>query len=226
MNNLSTTVCLLFVTFLSSTAFASHDSPLYGATDRYRDAVVDFERHVIRARTFERHDVRLVDDLEDSTSRLRSAARHVHRSPDFDHRFDSALRTIVKLQDRVEHAIFGQACYRPSPELSRCWSNVVHTYAAVINVASCLNDHGHRPVQESIYRQPNVTPRFTPPFAPQPFEARPFTPQPFEAQRFAPEIIQPAPIGIPQRRSVDLRQRSFDHHAAMQIRMGAMLQRR
>lgn len=191
----------------ASTVSASHDSPLYEATDRYRDAVVHFERHVIQARTFDRYDVRLVDDLEDSTSRLRSAARHAYRSADHDYRFASAMRAVTKLHSRVEQAICGEPSFHQHPELAGCWQAVTHAFAAVINEANCLAQHRHIHVQETWHRVPNYAP-----------------------QVVVPTIIVPAPIAptpiVPQSRSVNYQQRIFDHHAGVQARVGAMLQRR
>ncbi|QDT13656.1 hypothetical protein [Planctomycetes bacterium K23_9] len=210
---------LFFATSLNSVASASHDSPLYEATDRYRDVVVDFERHVIQARAYDRYDVRLVDDLEDSTSRLRSAARHAHRSEKYDDRFASALREINKLQDRVEHAIFGQACYHSSPEVIRCWQSVVHAYTDVIHEAACLSTQQHTHAEEILYRRPT---HMTPPFAPPVIVAPPS----FAPPIFAPPIAAPPQPIVPHRRSVNYRSSVQNHHAAMQIKIGAMLQRR
>jgi hypothetical protein len=204
---------VVFVASATSIASASHHSPLYQATDCYRDAVVDFERHVIKSRMFERYDVRLVDDLEDSTSRLRSASRHVHRSQEYDYRFASAMRDINKLQARVEQAIFGQACYHPSPELIRCWQSVVHAYTDVLNEARCVANREHSrgqiQGQEIFYRPPVYAPHeLAPPvLAP-------------------PVIIAPPQQMVPQRHSVNYRPSYSNHHAAMQVRIGAMLQRR
>ncbi|NND98785.1 MAG: hypothetical protein HKN47_15810, partial [Pirellulaceae bacterium] len=117
------------------TANASHRSPLYQAADMYRDAVVEFERQVIRARSFDRADVRLVDDLEDATSVLRSAARN----PDRVDRLLPAWREVTALQGIVERAIFDRACYPTNPVIVYHWQAVTYAYAQIATEMSCLS---------------------------------------------------------------------------------------
>lgn len=103
---------------------AAHDSPLYEATDRYRDAVKHFEDDVRDAKYFNRYDEKLVDRLEDATSHLRSAARNL------DHldRLFYEWEDVQSLQPRVERAIFGRRCYPPHPQLTRSWNEVLSAY--------------------------------------------------------------------------------------------------
>lgn len=225
MKKLSALICVVFVGMFASTASASHDSAVYAAADHYRDAVVHFEREVIRARAFDRYDVRLVDDLEDSTSRLRSAARHVRRSPDHDHRFTSALREVTKLQQRVERAIFAADCYHASQNLVGCWAAVNRAYAILINEANCLHEPVFQPFQEKRFVVPNRAglpglkglPTARVPLYGQPMIGSPFVQPPAVH-------VQPAPL--PQRRSVNYLQRNLQQHANLQAQIGAMLQRR
>lgn len=103
---------------------AAHESPLYEAADRYRDVVQQFEDDVRDAKYFNRYDEKLVDRLEDTTSRLRSAARNL------DHldRLFYEWEEVEFLQPRVERAIFGRRCYRPHPPLTRSWDDVLIAY--------------------------------------------------------------------------------------------------
>lgn len=99
---------------------AGHDTPLYQAACEFREAVKDFERGVHRSDCFSHYDERIVDRLEDATSRLRSAARH----PD---RFDRLLyewNEVQSLMPRVQAAIFDPARYPPHPQLAVCWERV------------------------------------------------------------------------------------------------------
>ena len=50
MKNLSIIALLLAAVLVPTSVQAGHDSPLTNAARAYRDAVVDFERNVIRAR--------------------------------------------------------------------------------------------------------------------------------------------------------------------------------
>ncbi|TWU45672.1 hypothetical protein Q31b_08480 [Novipirellula aureliae] len=109
----------------TSTASASSRGPLYEASDNYRDAVCDFEGHVLRLRYIEREDRRLVDQLEDATSRLRSDAR---RASDLDlralERLNGTWAEIESLHHTVEIALFDQPSYPCNPTLEACWARV------------------------------------------------------------------------------------------------------
>lgn len=123
----------------SKPALAGHDSPIYCAAERYREAVRDFERHVLRTRYIARCDERLVDDLEDSTSRLRSAARDLGR---LDRLFERFAETDA-LHCRVEAVFFLQSTYPPNPELDACWRPVAHAYHLLVEQMRCLGGHHH-----------------------------------------------------------------------------------
>ncbi|MEL6106142.1 MAG: hypothetical protein AAFU85_08900, partial [Planctomycetota bacterium] len=69
--------CVVFGTLVVAPS-AQAESPLCQAAEYYREAVRRFEREVLRC-DVHRNDERLVDDLEDSTSRLRTAARNPQR---------------------------------------------------------------------------------------------------------------------------------------------------
>ena len=123
------------------------------------------------------------------------------------------MRDINRLQARVEQAIFGQACYRPTAELIRCWQSVVHAYAEVLNEARCVtageHSHGQNHPQEIFYRPPVYGPH----------EIAPPVTAP-------PVILTPPQQVVPQRHSVNYWPSVSNHHAAMQVKIGAMLQRR
>ena len=134
MRVLPIAVLALLAGMMPAAVQASHNSPLYTAANQYRDAVVDFERQVLRSDMFDRHDERLTDDLEDATSVLRSAARNPGT------RFDHAWHEVQLLHPRVEAAIFGRSCYRPSGHLVRCWQSVVRAYGDLIHEIEYLRD--------------------------------------------------------------------------------------
>ncbi|MCC9654269.1 hypothetical protein [Rhodopirellula halodulae] len=111
----------------SQTAQAGHNSPLYDATDRYRDAVSHFEDEARRVRTIDRDVLRLIDDFEDQTSDLRSAARH----PDRTYRLAQEYNQAQFLQSQTERAVFGSRCPIIAERLSPCWNDVLSAFAFV-----------------------------------------------------------------------------------------------
>ncbi|MEM6472849.1 MAG: hypothetical protein AAF802_25030 [Planctomycetota bacterium] len=118
---------LLGVFLGTPSAQAGNNCPVFCSADRYREAVVDFERHVQRVRYVARCDERLVDDLEDSTSRLRSAARQLSRTDRLCQRFAET----DALHRQVEAVFFGSGVYPPDPRLEACWVAVVRSYEAL-----------------------------------------------------------------------------------------------
>ena len=94
-------------------------NPLYESADRFRDAVKCFERDVLRSDFFPREVERLVDDLEDATSGLRSASRDIDDLP----RTCRCWEEIKCLMDRVERAVF-HPHYPRCPKLEASWRNV------------------------------------------------------------------------------------------------------
>ena len=144
----STSIATVILTALFSietnTAQADHRSALYHAADHYRDAVCDFERHVIKLRYFSHEDRRLVDRLEDSTSGLRSAARH----PERYERLFREWNEVSAYHQAVEAAIFHRGCYPYNPALAACWERVECAYREVATaLRSCRHSvvphHGH-----------------------------------------------------------------------------------
>ena len=121
----------------TSEAHATHRVALYQAANSYRDAVRQFERQVLRLPYMERADERLVDDLEDHTSVLRSASRH----PENSQRFGDAWYKTQVLQSSVEAAIFGRACYPRNAVLERYWEIVLYQFAAMAEQVQCLYSH-------------------------------------------------------------------------------------
>mgnify|MGYP001827411352 CR=1 FL=1 len=107
-----------------SSARASHGTPLYEAACQYREAVREFERGVLRAHCFGRYDERLVDRLEDTTSRLRSAARH----PERVERLLYEWNEIQSLHPRVAETIFDPQRYPHHTQLAGCWARVQCTF--------------------------------------------------------------------------------------------------
>jgi len=90
------------------------------AAKDYRDAVIDFERHVIRARYFERTDRRVIESLKKQANVLRSATR---RHQDLG-RLEHEWRVTQSLHSQVEAAIFGRSCYPRNFHLEECWREV------------------------------------------------------------------------------------------------------
>lgn len=119
----------IFSTFGADSARADSRSPIYCAADAYREAVREFERLVLRIRYIERVDERLVDDLEDSTARLRSAARDYRRLDRLSQRFAETDR----LHCRVESVFFTRPVYPPNRELDLCWRDVSRAYVVLVN---------------------------------------------------------------------------------------------
>lgn len=115
---------LMAAAWSPSAARAGHDSPLYEAADHYRDAVKHFEDDVQDADYFNRYDEKLVDQLEDATSHLRSAARDLDHLDRLFYEWDE----VQSLQPRVERAIFGRRCYPPHPQLMGCWEDAQIAY--------------------------------------------------------------------------------------------------
>ncbi|TWT80089.1 hypothetical protein CA13_15020 [Planctomycetes bacterium CA13] len=159
--------------FFSTSARAAQNSPLYCAADEYRDAVCHFERDVIRLHYIERSDKRLVDRLEDMTSRLRSESR---RAKDFD-RLVCTWEEIQRLHYAVNAALFNRPCYPCNPKLEACWRRVeyaFHAYSAAFRQCALGShrdhDHSFGPRHGQYYQerfeQPRVAPPLTPPIQP------------------------------------------------------------
>lgn len=111
--------------FACSSVFAGNRSPIYNAAHDYREAVRAFERQVLRTPRMPTSVERLVDDLEDSTSRLRSAS---HDPARFDRLMERFLAT-DQLHARVQLTFFGDPLCPPGPELESCWIAVDQAYA-------------------------------------------------------------------------------------------------
>jgi hypothetical protein len=169
----------------TETADAGHDPPVYCAAERYREAVREFERHVLDVRYIARCDERLVDDLEDSTARLRSAARHCDRPDRLFERFCETER----LHRRVEWVFFSSGKYARNIELERCWRHVHHSYGTLVEEIRRLgvgHPHGHRPPHFSHHGTHDGNGRGSR-FHPDPFYRSEFTPT------FRPETFGPRP---------------------------------
>ncbi|WP_436714358.1 hypothetical protein U8335_14765 [Roseiconus lacunae] len=119
---------------VSTPARAGHESLVYDSADHYRDAVKDFERLVLRTDGVERCDERLVDDLEDSTSHLRSASRDLRR---IDRLFEKFAKT-ESLHRQVESVFFHQGRYPYCPRLEASWRLVSFHFAGVVRELNAL----------------------------------------------------------------------------------------
>lgn len=195
---------------LAPEASAGHDSPIYCAADRYRDAVCDFERHVYRARYVSKCDERLVDQLEDSTSRLRSAARDCDR-PD---RLFARFAETDSLHRQVEARLFGHGHYPHDPKLWHCWGQVTHAYREVVCQIRTLQ-RGHHPIHGYHTTQRPPAPVYTakpPRYNPDPFYRSDYGPT-FRSETFGPRPALSGPTG-----------RSIQGRTSPSI--GAQLQRR
>ena len=140
---------------------AGHSTPIYQAADDYREAVRDFERQVLRTRGVSSSIKRLVDDLEDSTSDLKSAARDPAR-------FDRLMNRFADndaLHARVEMTFFGDPLCPPTRELAEIWIAVSGSYAAFTYELQYLQQL--RNAKRGI-RVPIVDHGFVPPFYPTP----------------------------------------------------------
>ena len=143
---------------ISSTARADHDSPLYAAADAYRDAVKAFEDRAKDHDHLPRYDRRLVDQLEDATSDLRSAAKH----PEELERLLFHWNNVQPLHSRVDLAIFHRPGYPVSPLLSRSWQRVDITFnqlAAEMSLLHTPHVHAYRSHRPVISGPPALAPR-------------------------------------------------------------------
>ncbi|PAY20397.1 hypothetical protein CKO51_06045 [Rhodopirellula sp. SM50] len=119
----------LFFTFIAPRGVeAGGNTPIYAAASDYREAVRDFERVVLRTPKIRSSVERLVDDLEDSTSDLKSAARDPAR---FD-RLIGRFVTTDALHARVELTFFGDPLYPPEPQLEESWMAVYEAYGRLV----------------------------------------------------------------------------------------------
>ncbi|WP_231743989.1 hypothetical protein [Stieleria neptunia] len=125
----TTAIAGLFFIFLAPRGVeAGGNTPIYAAASDYREAVRDFERVVLRTPKIRSSVERLVDDLEDSTSDLKSAARDPAR---FD-RLVGRFVTTDALHARVELTFFGDPLYPPEPQLEESWLAVYEAYGRLV----------------------------------------------------------------------------------------------
>lgn len=147
---LSASICLAFET----SAQAGRRSPLECAAEQYRETVREFERLVRRRRYVDRLDERLVDDLENSTARLTSAARNLRRPDRLIERFALTER----FHWRVEAAFFTRTPYPIDPELEECWILVVRAYenlgAELVRIPAFCSARGIRQTGRSGIQSP------------------------------------------------------------------------
>ncbi|WP_182869624.1 hypothetical protein [Stieleria mannarensis] len=123
-----TLVCIFAALLTPRRAEGGSNSPIYAAASDYRDAVREFERVVLRTPKIRSSVERLVDDLEDSTSDLKSAARDPAR-------LDRLLSRFVAtdaLHCRVELTFFGDPIFPAEPRLEESWIAVHEAYARLV----------------------------------------------------------------------------------------------
>jgi hypothetical protein len=126
--NIVAIACIGAMTVAVGGVQAGTNTPIYGAANGYRVAVRNFESTVLRAPSVSLSVERLVDDLEDSTSRLKMAARDPLR-------FDRLIARFIRadqLHAQVELTFFGNPIFQPDPELVACWSEVQLAYCDLV----------------------------------------------------------------------------------------------
>ena len=114
---------------LASTAEAGGRHPVYYAADDYRDAVVDFERAVFKARDMDRAERTLADELEDQTSRIRREARSLDDLPRLGREIDEALR----LHQQIEAIVLSDPSRPSIVVLGQNWAIVNDSLGRVIS---------------------------------------------------------------------------------------------
>ena len=178
---------------------AGYDSPIYQAAEYYREAVRKFEKVVLRCDFVRRCDERLVDDLEDSTSTLRSAARDTAR---LDRLYRAFYETRL-LHFQVERVFFVHSTYPRHPQLEYYWDIVARAYQNLeLQMQRCGSPNGisYRPRVSVQIPAPITcpTPRYIPPaprsvYVPQP-ALSPYSPRPaLEPRSARPSTLPPTP---------------------------------
>ena len=128
--------CIVTTIGTPGRALASNKTPIYYAAHDYREAVRTFEQLVLRTPYISQPVERLVDDWEDSTSRLKTAARDPLR---FD-RLASRFVQTDALYSRVELTFFGDPIFAPDPQLDACWSTVSQAHANLVEEIRFLQE--------------------------------------------------------------------------------------
>lgn len=105
-----------------SVARGTGSESLYVLADRYRVAVRDFEQTLLDVRGVDRGDERLVDRLDDTSARMRLAARN----PRHLNRLFHEWRDVQRLHATVESTVFGK--YTPNHDLIQAWNVVAYQY--------------------------------------------------------------------------------------------------
>jgi hypothetical protein len=123
-----TLACIMITFALPARSDAANNTPIYSAADEYREAVRKFEYQVLRTPYVRKSAERSVDSLEDSTSRLKTAARDPER---FDRLYDRFVQSDA-LYARVELTFFGNSLYPPDPILDEYWSVVAQAHSRLV----------------------------------------------------------------------------------------------
>ncbi len=130
----------LFLGLLGATPVQAQSShSLRVASERYRDAALGFEHHVLRDRNFDHYDRRLADRLADVSGEFRSATFN----PGDVSRLKFHWNELKTTHFRVESELI-EACGHPDPALLACWEPVVVAFVGLVEELRCYPAmHGH-----------------------------------------------------------------------------------
>ena len=152
-----TALPLVLVSIAPAAGEAADNRGIYAAADKYRTAVLAFERVVNNTRGIERTDEKLVDRFEEATKQLRLAARN----PRHANRLRYEWSRIQPLQFQVERTIFNK--YTLNHDVYESWWRVC--YCADVFYHEYVFQLDNPRHGNSVQRRPNrVRPdRFVPP---------------------------------------------------------------
>jgi hypothetical protein len=129
---------IVISSLLMTAASAQPSHALCEISDEYRNATVDFERHVYRAKYFDSYDERLADRLECAAREFRSAAKNPNDIRRLLYHWQDLTALHVRSQELLVNA--HADC---DPELLRCWQPVAETFACLVEEMRCLAAGGH-----------------------------------------------------------------------------------
>ncbi|NND97783.1 MAG: hypothetical protein HKN47_10695 [Pirellulaceae bacterium] len=160
-----TTVALLFgftcIWFVGDAQGQRVDNrALHAAATEFRNAVLIFERDVVRVRGVLRNDERIVDKFEEATKRVAIAAKN----PRLMKRLTTEYRKMLPLQAQAERAIFGK--YTPHHGLIQSWDAVLY-FQSVFEQEFAFHSeyplHGNRVQLRAPSQRPTTTSVTVPP---------------------------------------------------------------
>jgi hypothetical protein len=115
-------VATLLALLLTSVVQGSGSESLYVLANQYREAVDQFERTLRTVRGIDGADRGLVGRLDDTSSKLRLAAKNPRHLNRLHHEWKSAQ----SLHAQVEERLFGK--YTPNHELILAWNDVAYSF--------------------------------------------------------------------------------------------------